>query len=318
MDRRGAAHQRHADGSSDIAAVCAARELRRSWRECPFRSAGKRDVSGAEFVKPETLANALGRGERPLGPPASGWITSDDFYRAVTDEHPYPVKGLVVFGANLLVSHVDTERGEEALSKLDFHVHIDLFMTPTARYADVFLPVNTSWERRALRVGFEMDEAAQSHVQYRHPVLESRGESRSDEWIAFALAERLGLSSQFWDGDTDAAYREILEPTGITLEDLMQAERGISCSVENAVSPVSKRRRFSNTEPTNRDLVRAVCNTRLRAVTRICGTCDESCFAAGLSQAIPASFDFGKIPRLLPQPTPKFAQSSQTAARATR
>ena len=197
-----------------------------------FAAPASRDVSGAEFVKPETLANALGRGERPLGPPASGWITSDDFYRAVTEEHPYPVKGLVVFGANLLVSHVDTERGEEALSKLDFHVHIDLFMTPTARYADVFLPVNTSWERRALRVGFEMDEAAQSHVQYRHPVLESRGESRSDEWIAFALAERLGLSDQFWNGDADAAYHEMLEPTGITLEDLMQAERGISCPVE--------------------------------------------------------------------------------------
>ena len=77
-----------------------------------------------------------------------------------------------------------------------------------------------------------MDERAQGRVQYRHPVIESRGESRSDEWIAFELAKRLGLGNSFWNGDADAAYRDILEPSGIDLDALKAAPRGIDVTLE--------------------------------------------------------------------------------------
>src|SRR3984893_13148812 len=49
--------------------------------------------------------------ERPLGPAVDGWITSTDLYRAVLDRQPYQVRGLVGFGANLLLSHADAKRG---------------------------------------------------------------------------------------------------------------------------------------------------------------------------------------------------------------
>ena len=55
--------------------------------------------------------------------------------------------------------------GEAAFRALEFHVHCDLFMTPTAEYADIVLPVNTLWEREALRIGFEISPAAAEWVQ---------------------------------------------------------------------------------------------------------------------------------------------------------
>jgi anaerobic selenocysteine-containing dehydrogenase len=64
-------------------------------------------------------------------------------------------------------------------------------------------------------------------VQYRQPAIAPLGESRSDEWIAFALAERLGLGEHFWHGDADAAYRQMLAPSGVSLEALRAAPQGI-------------------------------------------------------------------------------------------
>jgi anaerobic selenocysteine-containing dehydrogenase len=90
------------------------------------------DVSGVEFRDPKQWQKALGLSERPLGPAAQGWITSKDLYRAVLDKQPYRVRGLVGFGANLLLSHADAGRGAEALCSLEFHVQTDLYLTPTA------------------------------------------------------------------------------------------------------------------------------------------------------------------------------------------
>ena len=183
------------------------------------------DVSGAELPAP--AAPTLGIRERPLGPPRSGWCTSRDFYRAVLEREPYPVRGLVAFGANLLVSHAAAARGAEALRCLDFYVHADLYLNPTAEHADLVLPVSTAWEREALRVGFEITQEANALVQLRPAAVAARGESRSDGWIAFALAERLGLGDRFWGGDMDAGYREWLAPSGITLEALRARPEGV-------------------------------------------------------------------------------------------
>ena len=51
------------------------------------------------------------------------------------------MRGLIGFGANMLLSHADGVRGRKALAALDFYAHADLFMTPTAALADVVLPV---------------------------------------------------------------------------------------------------------------------------------------------------------------------------------
>ena len=92
----------------------------------------------------------------------------------------------------LVVSHALTQQPsrQEALAALDFYLHADMFMTPTAAFADIVLPVATAWEREGLRIGFEISQAAEGLVQLRTPAVEPRGEARSDTWIVFELAQR--------------------------------------------------------------------------------------------------------------------------------
>jgi anaerobic selenocysteine-containing dehydrogenase len=94
------------------------------------------------------------------------------------------------------------------------------------------LPVNTPWEREGLRTNFLVSQEAASLVQLREAMIESRGESRSDAWIAFALAKQMGYSELFWDGDKDAGFREMLEPSGVDLEELRKRPRGITVPLQ--------------------------------------------------------------------------------------
>src|SRR5690606_30946759 len=136
-------------------------------------------------------AKALGLDELPLGPPSMGWITVRDFSQAVLRHDPYPVRTLMTFGTNLLVSQADAARNMAALQALDFHVHVDMHMNPTASNADIVLPASMPWEREALKLGFEISQQAVEHVQLRARVVAPAGESRADYEIVLALAERL-------------------------------------------------------------------------------------------------------------------------------
>jgi anaerobic selenocysteine-containing dehydrogenase len=189
-------------------------------------------VSGEGLLPAAQRARTLGLRERPLGPARWQHVTSGDLYRAILEQQPYPVRGLVGFGANLLLAHANGQRGRAALAALDFYVHADLFMNPTAELADIVLPVAGAFEREALKIGFEGSAAAQALVQLRPRVVAPRGEARSDTAIVFDLACRLGLGAHFWDGDVDAAYRYQLQPSGIALETLRANPAGVRVPVE--------------------------------------------------------------------------------------
>lgn len=192
-----------------------------------FSSVPTSNILGVELLSAKQRALALGLPERPLGPSRWQFVTSEELYRGILEQKPYGVHGLVGFGANLLLAHAGVLRGREALSALDFYVHLDLFMNPTAELADVVLPVVSVFEREALKVGFELNQSSQSWVQLRQRVVEPQGEARSDTEIIFDLANRLGLGGQFWGGDIEAAYRDQLGPSGITLETLREQPAGV-------------------------------------------------------------------------------------------
>ncbi|WP_033287893.1 molybdopterin-dependent oxidoreductase [Amycolatopsis jejuensis] len=183
-------------------------------------------------LAPEQRAKALGLEEFPLGPPAQGWITARNFSRAVLDGTPYPVRALVSFGSNLLMSQPDPRRTAEALRHLEFAVHLDLFENPTARFADLLLPVQTPWEHEAFRAGFEISQAAQERVQLRPRMVEPVGESRSDTEVVFDLAARLGLGAEFFDGRIEDGWDHQLAPLGLTTADLREHPSGVDLPLQ--------------------------------------------------------------------------------------
>ena len=191
-------------------------------------------IDGLELLGDAQRARAIGVDDRPLGPARFEFVTGEDFYTAALEHRPYRARALVNFGANMVMAHGDSARGRDALASLDFFVHADLFLNPTADLADIVLPVAGPFETEALRVGFEVSQPAQSHVQLRRPVVAPRGEARSDQQIVFALADRLGLGEHFWDGDLDAAWRHQLAPSGLTLEALRAQPRGITVDLSTA------------------------------------------------------------------------------------
>src|SRR5882757_297496 len=185
-----------------------------------------RALNDYNILSPQQQAKALGLAELPLGPPAKGWITARDFSRAVLDGEPYSVRALVAFGTNFVVSQGHSERNRAALNALEFQVHIDMFMNPTAESADFVLPASTPWERDALKIGFEITQEAVETVQFRPRVVEPVGAVRADYEIAAALALKLGMGELFFGGDIKAGWNYQLAPLGVGVEDLRHHPEG--------------------------------------------------------------------------------------------
>ncbi len=185
------------------------------------------DISGQDLLSATQRDKALGLAERPLGPGLQGWVTARDVYKAVLTNAPYPVRMLMSFGTNLLLSQPDTEIARQALSALEFHVHADFFVNATARYADIILPVATSWEREGLRTGFDGSLEGLRHVQLRPPVVAPVGEARSDTDIVMGLAAGLGLGDRMFDLDADRGHDAALAKTGLTVEMLRGSPAGL-------------------------------------------------------------------------------------------
>lgn len=189
------------------------------------------DVGAFDRVSQLERTSTLGYADRPEGPPKRGWITTRDLFQAIIKGRPYQVDCMLSFGSNFVASKPATAHSDEALRGLGFFAMAEMFETPTSRYADVLLPVCSAWEREGLQAGFLISQAAEAHVQLRPTVVPPRGDSRSDTWIVYELAKRLGLAADFFDGSPEAGLAAVLAPVGITPEQLRAAPRGISLNL---------------------------------------------------------------------------------------
>ena len=193
----------------------------------PGGAAAFADISGHELLDERQRAKALGLQDRPLGPGRTGWVTGRDVYRAILNQTSYPVRMLFSFGTNLLASQPDTDLARAALEKLELHVHTDFFLNSTAEYADIVLPVATSWEREGLRTGFDSSLEGMRRVQLRPAAIDPVGEARSDTDIVLDLAGRLGLSERFFQCNADHGHDHVLAPAGLTVAELRARPDGI-------------------------------------------------------------------------------------------
>jgi thiosulfate reductase / polysulfide reductase chain A len=137
-------------------------------------------------------------------------------FEAICTGKPYPIKALLIFGNNALVTYANSKKVFEALMKLEFLVVTDIFMTPTAALADMVLPAAT-WLEVDQVVGLPI--AADNVVLVQQKIIEM-WECKQDEWILTELARRLNLDSAI--EPLEEVYNYQLKPLGLTFKQLKQ------------------------------------------------------------------------------------------------
>jgi formate dehydrogenase major subunit len=122
------------------------------------------------------------------------WGTSLDPKRGLTVVeimdaiHAGSIRGMYIMGENPAMSDPDVQHAREALATLDHLVVQDLFLTETAKYADVVLPAS-AWPEKGGTV-----TNTNRQVQMGRKALPLPGQARQDLDIIVQLAQRLGLN----------------------------------------------------------------------------------------------------------------------------
>lgn len=128
-----------------------------------------------------------------------------------------PVQALIVAGGAPIPELANTSKVQEAFHKIPFKAVIDLFMTPTAREADLVLPAAFFLER---------DEIGTMPLNRQRKVVEPDG-PLADWEIWLRLARRMGYGRYFpWEG-FQAAADALLTSANMTCAELDRHPGGI-------------------------------------------------------------------------------------------
>jgi predicted molibdopterin-dependent oxidoreductase YjgC len=115
------------------------------------------------------------------------------------------VRGLYVMGENPVISDPDVAHAEDWVRGLEFLAVQDLFLTETARWADVVLPGSSFAEKQGTYVNTER------RIQLARPALAPPGSARLDLDILRELTARLGLPAP--GDDPESVMEEITRVT---------------------------------------------------------------------------------------------------------
>ncbi len=144
--------------------------------------------------------------------------------------HDTPVRGMYIMGENPIISDPDVAHAEDWFLGLDFLAVQDLFLTETARSADVVLPGASFAEKDGTYANTER------RIQLARKAVEPPGQARGDLDIVLDLSRRLGVPTPY----TTAAevFDEIARVTpswrGISHERLRERIGGLQYPVPDA------------------------------------------------------------------------------------
>ena len=175
--------QNNVQGASDVGAI-------------PYAYTDYRAVTN-----PETRAEYA----RAWGVPAESLSLENGMMVTEMVQDDSPIRGMYIFGENPVISDPNISHAEHWVRGLEFLAVQDLFLTETARWADVVLPGSSFAEKSGTFVNTDR------HIQLTEAALEPPGQARRDLDILIEMSERLGLPTA-WRGPGDV-MREIASVT---------------------------------------------------------------------------------------------------------
>jgi formate dehydrogenase major subunit len=102
-----------------------------------------------------------------------------------------PIRGMFIMGENPVLSDPNIAHAEHWVRGLEFLAVQDLFLTETARWADVVLPGSSFAEKEGTVINTDR------HIQLMEPAQSPPGDARLDLDILIDLSNRLGLRSGY-------------------------------------------------------------------------------------------------------------------------
>lgn len=179
----------------------------------PIHTAG----SGLPPFPAPARERADGAGSRyPLASEEQGLTLG--LVEATATGKPYPIKGWIVYGQNVLESIPLREQTLKAITQLELMVVVDVMPMQQIEYADLVLPEATYLER--YDVPAVVSSSKRPFVSVRQPVVEPLYDSRPGWWIAREMARRLGLEAWFPWKSPDEHLESILRPLAINVREL--------------------------------------------------------------------------------------------------
>lgn len=143
-------------------------------------------------------------------------------WQAILEEKPYPIKAIVTQGGNPMLTLGNTRTVLEALrsEKLELHVGMDLFMTPTIGLADYVFPAADWLERPNLQLEW-------GNIDYYvggEKAVEPLYERRDDYQLWRELGNRLGQEG-YWPETLESMFDRFLEPSGTHFNELLMKKK---------------------------------------------------------------------------------------------
>ena len=114
------------------------------------------------------------------------------------------IRAMIINGENTVVTDPNRTHCEHALKSLDHFVVIDIFLTETAKLADVVLPATAWAETDGVCANTER------RVQRLRKAVNPPGQARPDWWIVSRIAKRMGLEGFEFDSAKEV-FNELCE-----------------------------------------------------------------------------------------------------------
>lgn len=140
---------------------------------------------------------------------------------AILTGKPYPIKGIIMTGANPVLTNANAAKVIKAFSSLELLVVRDLFLTKTAELADYVLPGASFLERSEIIFynRFQTMALSEKIIEFEN--------CQCDYLFWRGLAARLGLQDYFPWQNEEEVNNWLLEPMGLTTDMLRKYPYGV-------------------------------------------------------------------------------------------